>query len=83
MNHLFIGERKRSEPALPTRSPMARVRKEIDTFTIPEGRRQQVYQPCDKSWRTAERRVNSNAVVRPIIPSPESGRTIDDDEIAD
>jgi hypothetical protein len=31
---------------LPTRSPMARVRREIDTFTIPEGRRRQVYQPC-------------------------------------
>jgi len=30
---------------LPTRSPMARVRKEIDTFTIPEGCRQRVYQP--------------------------------------
>lgn len=30
---------------MPTRSPMARVRKEIDTFTIPEGCRQRVYQP--------------------------------------
>ena len=30
---------------MPTRSAMARVRKEIDTFTIPEGCRQRVYQP--------------------------------------
>jgi hypothetical protein len=43
--HLFIGERKRSGPAVPTRSPMARARNEIDTFTIPEGRRRRVYQP--------------------------------------
>jgi hypothetical protein len=32
-------------PALPTRSPMARARREIDTFTIPEGRRRRVYRP--------------------------------------
>jgi hypothetical protein len=32
-------------PALPTRSPMARERSEIDTFTIPEGRRRRVYRP--------------------------------------
>ena len=32
-------------PALPTRSPMARARSEIDTFTIPEGRRRRVYRP--------------------------------------
>jgi hypothetical protein len=30
---------------LPTRSPMARVRRVADTFTIPEGRRRRVYQP--------------------------------------
>src|SRR5215469_5032145 len=41
----FIGERKRSGPALPTRSPMAEVRRIADTFTIPEGRRRRVYRP--------------------------------------
>jgi hypothetical protein len=33
---------------LPTRSLMARARREIDTFTIPEGRRRRVYRPCAK-----------------------------------
>ena len=35
-------------PALPTRSPMARVRSDIDTFTIPEGCRRRVYRPGHK-----------------------------------
>jgi hypothetical protein len=43
-----VFSRKRSEPALPTRSPMARARREVDTFTIPEGRRRRVYRPCCK-----------------------------------
>ena len=32
-------------PALPTRSPTARVRRKNDTFTVPEGRRRRVYRP--------------------------------------
>jgi hypothetical protein len=34
-----------SRPALPTRAPMARARRNFDTFTFPEGRRRRVYQP--------------------------------------
>jgi hypothetical protein len=41
-----LGERKRSGPALPTRSPMASGVEEVDTFTIPNGGRQRVYRPC-------------------------------------
>ena len=45
-------------PALPTRSPMARARSEIDTFTIPEGRRRRVYRPGRHDGATT-RVVNS------------------------
>lgn len=45
-------------PALPTRSPMARARREIDTFTIPEGRRRRVYRPGRHDGATT-RVVNS------------------------
>ena len=43
-------------PALPTRSPMARARSEIDTFTVPEGRRRRVYRP----------RGNDGAILRVV-----------------
>src|SRR5262249_45588943 len=50
-NNLFIGERKRSEPALPTRSPMDEGAEEIDTFTI--HRRAQAAGVPTRSWRLA------------------------------
>jgi hypothetical protein len=42
---------------------MARVRKEADTFTIPEGRRRRVYRPRPKFWREAGPSVNPKTML--------------------